>query len=47
MTSSRRCTAAGGDTQAGPPLGVAGIVFALVWAYCWYVKYALERPPKR
>lgn len=28
-------------------LGVAGIVFALVWAYCWYVKIQLERPPKR
>lgn len=28
-------------------LGVAGIVFALVWAYCWYVKIALGRPPKR
>jgi hypothetical protein len=28
-------------------LGVAGIVFGLVWAYCWYVKTALERPPKR
>jgi hypothetical protein len=28
-------------------LGVAGIVFALVWAYCWYVKVQLERPPKR
>lgn len=28
-------------------LGVAGIVFALVWAYCWYVKTALGRPPKR
>lgn len=28
-------------------LGVAGIVFGLVWAYCWYVKIQLERPPKR
>jgi O-antigen/teichoic acid export membrane protein len=28
-------------------LGVAGIVFGLVWAYCWYVKIALGRPPKR
>ena len=28
-------------------LGVAGIVFGLVWAYCWYVKTALGRPPKR
>ncbi|MEU5155114.1 DUF4233 domain-containing protein [Glycomyces sp. NPDC021274] len=28
-------------------LGVAGIVFGLVWAYCWYVKVALGRPPKR
>lgn len=28
-------------------LGVAGIVFALVWAYCWYVRTALGRPPKR
>jgi O-antigen/teichoic acid export membrane protein len=28
-------------------LGVAGIVFALVWAYCWSVKTALGRPPRR
>jgi hypothetical protein len=28
-------------------LGVAGIVFGLVWAYCWYVRTALGRPPKR
>lgn len=28
-------------------LGVAGIVFGLVWAYCWYVKVALGKPPKR
>lgn len=28
-------------------LGVAGIVFGLVWAYCWYVKTALGKPPKR
>jgi hypothetical protein len=28
-------------------LGVAGIVFALVWGYCWSVKTALGRPPKR
>lgn len=28
-------------------LGVAGIVFGLVWAYCWYVKLALGKPPKR
>lgn len=28
-------------------LGVAGVVFALVWAYCWYVKIALGRPPRR
>jgi hypothetical protein len=28
-------------------LGVAGIVFGLVWAYCWYVKIALGSPPKR
>lgn len=28
-------------------LGVAGIVFGLVWAYCWYVKIALGKPPKR
>lgn len=28
-------------------LGVAGLVFALVWAYCWYVKTALARPPRR
>jgi hypothetical protein len=28
-------------------LGLAGIVFGLVWAYCWYVKVALGKPPKR
>jgi hypothetical protein len=28
-------------------LGVAGIVFGLVWAYCWYVKTTLGKPPKR
>ncbi|HEX2143540.1 MAG TPA: DUF4233 domain-containing protein [Glycomyces sp.] len=28
-------------------LGVAGVIFACVWAYCWYVKYQLGRPPKR
>ncbi|SDE28586.1 DUF4233 domain-containing protein [Glycomyces harbinensis] len=28
-------------------LGTAGVVFALVWAYCWYVKAQLGRPPKR
>lgn len=28
-------------------LGVAGIVLGLVWAYCWYVKVALGKPPKR
>ncbi|MEU6860866.1 DUF4233 domain-containing protein [Glycomyces sp. NPDC046736] len=28
-------------------LGAAGIVFALVWAYCWSVKRQLSRPPKR
>ncbi|MFB9660909.1 DUF4233 domain-containing protein [Glycomyces mayteni] len=28
-------------------LGVAGIVFALVWAYCWSVKRQLAKPPKR
>jgi hypothetical protein len=28
-------------------LGAAGIVFALVWAYCWSVKRQLGRPPKR
>lgn len=28
-------------------LGVAGVVFGLVWAYCWYVKIALGKPPKR
>ncbi|WP_204745194.1 DUF4233 domain-containing protein [Glycomyces paridis] len=28
-------------------LGAAGVVFALVWAYCWYVKIQLARPPKR
>jgi len=28
-------------------LGVAGVVFGLVWAYCWYVKVALGKPPKR
>jgi hypothetical protein len=28
-------------------LGVAGIVFGLVWVYCWYVKVALGKPPKR
>jgi hypothetical protein len=28
-------------------LGVAGIVFGLVWAYCWYVKVALGKAPKR
>ncbi|WP_100449082.1 DUF4233 domain-containing protein [Glycomyces xiaoerkulensis] len=28
-------------------LGAAGLVFALVWAYCWYVKHQLARPPKR
>lgn len=28
-------------------LGAAGVVFALTWAYCWYVKYQLEHPPKR
>ncbi|HEU5126903.1 MAG TPA: DUF4233 domain-containing protein [Glycomyces sp.] len=28
-------------------LGAAGVVFALVWLYCWYVKVQLHRPPKR
>ncbi|WP_026922728.1 DUF4233 domain-containing protein [Glycomyces arizonensis] len=28
-------------------LGVAGLVFALVWLYCWYVKHQLGKPPKR
>ncbi|RRR97471.1 DUF4233 domain-containing protein [Glycomyces terrestris] len=28
-------------------LGVAGLVFAAVWAYCWYVSSQLSRPPKR
>lgn len=28
-------------------LGVAGLVFALVWAYCWYVKSQLGKDPKR
>jgi hypothetical protein len=28
-------------------LGTAGIVFALVWAYCWSVKVQLGKPPKR
>ncbi|MCD0446190.1 DUF4233 domain-containing protein [Glycomyces sp. A-F 0318] len=28
-------------------LGVAGIVFALVWAYCWSVKIQLGKPPRR
>lgn len=28
-------------------LGAAGLVFALVWLYCWYVKIQLNRPPKR
>jgi hypothetical protein len=28
-------------------LGVAGLVFSLVWAYCWHVKTQLGRPPKR
>lgn len=28
-------------------LGAAGLVFAAVWAYCWYVKNQLGKPPKR
>ncbi|WP_198667589.1 DUF4233 domain-containing protein [Glycomyces dulcitolivorans] len=28
-------------------LGAAGIVFALVWLYCWHVKHQLSKPPKR
>jgi hypothetical protein len=28
-------------------LGVAGVVFGLVWGYCWRVKHQLNRPPKR
>lgn len=28
-------------------LGAAGIVFGLVWAYCWFVKVQLGRPPRR
>lgn len=28
-------------------LGLAGIVFGLVWAYCWYVKVSLGKAPKR
>ncbi len=27
-------------------LGVAGIVFGAVWAYCWYVKIALGKAPE-
>nr|WP_277605961.1 DUF4233 domain-containing protein [Glycomyces sp. L485] len=28
-------------------LGAAGVVFALVWIYCWHVKTQLSRPPRR
>ncbi|GAA2292826.1 hypothetical protein GCM10009853_055910 [Glycomyces scopariae] len=28
-------------------LGVAGIVFACVWGYCWHVKRQLGLPPRR
>ena len=28
-------------------LGAAGLVFAMVWGYCWYVKVQLAKPPKR
>ncbi len=28
-------------------LGAAGLVFALVWGYCWHVKIQLAKPPKR
>lgn len=28
-------------------LGVAGVVFALTWAYCWKIANDLSRPPKR
>ncbi|GAB3649767.1 DUF4233 domain-containing protein [Glycomyces tarimensis] len=28
-------------------LGAAGLVFAAVWAYCWYVRTQLRKPPER
>ncbi|PRY61728.1 DUF4233 domain-containing protein [Glycomyces artemisiae] len=28
-------------------LGVAGLIFACVWLYCWHVKRQLALPPKR
>lgn len=28
-------------------LGIAGIVFALTWAFCWKVARELSRPPQR
>ncbi|THV42029.1 DUF4233 domain-containing protein [Glycomyces buryatensis] len=28
-------------------LGAAGIVFALVWAFCWQTRNQLAKPPRR